>query len=74
MVLGAASCLTTVPPSVPKFYGEIAAELAIPLEEDVMRSVLGDSKLKSDFAHPNARGYSEIAAAVEKLLKRSGAL
>jgi acyl-CoA thioesterase I len=63
-----------LPPSVPKFYGEIAAEFAIPLEEDVMRSVLSDSKLKSDFAHPNARGYSEIAAAVEKALKRSGAL
>lgn len=64
----------SLPPSVPKFYGEIAAELKVPLDEDVMRSVLTDNGRKSDMAHPNARGYADIAAAVEKLLKASGAL
>jgi acyl-CoA thioesterase I len=64
----------TLPPSVPKFYAEIAGELAVPLDEDVMKSVLRDNALKSDIAHPNARGYAEIAAAVEKVLRKSGAI
>jgi lysophospholipase L1-like esterase len=64
----------TLPPSVPKFYAEIAAELAVPLDDEVMNSVLRDNRLKSDIAHPNASGYAEIAAAVEKLLRKSGAI
>jgi acyl-CoA thioesterase-1 len=64
----------TLPPSVPKFYAEIAGELAVPLDEDVMKSVLRDNSLKSDIAHPNARGYAEIAAAVERVLRTSGAI
>ena len=63
-----------IPPSVPAFYGEIAAELGIPFEEGVMRAVLFDNKLKSDMVHPNAAGYAEIAAAVEKVLKKAGAI
>jgi acyl-CoA thioesterase I len=62
------------PPSVPKFYAEIAAGTRIPLEGEVMKSVLLDSSLKSDLVHPNGRGYGAIAAAVGKLLKRSGAI
>jgi acyl-CoA thioesterase-1 len=63
-----------IPPSVPKFYGEIAAQARIPLEADVLKSVLLDSSLKSDMVHPNGKGYGEIAAAVGKLLRKSGAL
>ena len=63
-----------LPPSVPKFYGEIAAELGVPFEDGVIKSVLFDNKLKSDMIHPNARGYAEIAAALQKLLKKAGAL
>jgi acyl-CoA thioesterase-1 len=64
----------SLPPSVPKFYAEIASELKLPFEEDVMRAVLSDNNRKSDLAHPNARGYADIAAAVEKVLRQSGAL
>jgi acyl-CoA thioesterase I len=63
-----------IPPSVPKFYGEIAAEARIPLEGDILKSVLLDSSLKSDMVHPNGKGYGVIAAAVEKVLRKSGAL
>ena len=63
-----------LPPYVPKFYGEIAAELGVPFEEDVVKTVLTNTSLKSDMAHPNGKGYAEIAAAVEKVLKKSGAL
>jgi lysophospholipase L1-like esterase len=63
-----------LPPSVPKFYGEIAAELKVPFEDSVLRSVLIDNSLKSDMVHPNGQGYAQVAAAVEKVLKKSGAL
>jgi lysophospholipase L1-like esterase len=64
----------TLPPSVPAFYREIAAEARVPLVEAVMKEVLSDRDLKSDFVHPNAKGYREIAKAVEKALKRGGAV
>ena len=63
-----------IPPSVPKFYADIAAEARIPLEGDIMKSVLFDSSLKSDMVHPNGRGYGAIAAAVERVLRKSGAI
>ena len=64
----------SLPPSVPVFYSQIAAELGVPFEEAVMKEVLSDRSLKSDLVHPNDRGYREIAGAVKKLLRRSGAL
>ena len=63
-----------IPPSIPVFYGEIAAEQRIPFEEGVIRTVLFDNRLKSDLVHPNAQGYAQIAVAVEKVLRKSGAL
>jgi lysophospholipase L1-like esterase len=63
-----------IPPSVPKFYGEVAAELGLPFEDAVMKSVLLDNSLKSDMVHPNGKGYARIAAEVEKALRKSGAI
>jgi lysophospholipase L1-like esterase len=63
-----------LPPSIPTFYGEIATEQGIPFEEGVIRTVLFDNRLKSDMVHPNGEGYARIAAAVEKVLKKSGAI
>jgi lysophospholipase L1-like esterase len=63
-----------LPPSIPDFYGRIAEEQGIPFEEGVIRSVLFDNRLKSDMVHPNGEGYARIAAAIEKVLRRSGAL
>ena len=63
-----------LPPSVPAFYGEIAAEMKIPFEEGVLRSVLLDNGLKSDMVHPNGAGYAQVAAAVEKVMKKAGAI
>ena len=63
-----------LPPSIPAFYGEIAKELRIPYEEGVIRTVLLDNNLKSDMVHPNGTGYAQIATAVEKLLRKSGAI
>ena len=63
-----------IPPSVPAFYGEIASEMKVPYDDSVLRSVLLDNGLKSDMVHPNAAGYAKVAAAVERVLKGSGAL
>jgi lysophospholipase L1-like esterase len=63
-----------LPPSIPAFYSEIAAGEGVPFEEAVIRTVLFDNRLKSDMVHPNGQGYAQIAAAVEKVLRKSGAL
>ena len=63
-----------IPPSIPAFYGEIAAELRIPFEDGVIKTVILDNRLKSDFVHPNAQGYAQIAAALQKVLKKAGAI
>jgi acyl-CoA thioesterase-1 len=63
-----------LPPSMPAFYGEIATEMRLPFDDAVIKSVLFDSSLKSDMVHPNARGYARMAAAVEKVLRKSGAI
>ncbi|HEY4999309.1 MAG TPA: GDSL-type esterase/lipase family protein [Usitatibacter sp.] len=63
-----------LPPSVPKFYGDIAREMRVPYEDAVLRDVLLDNAFKSDMVHPNGKGYARIAAAIEKLLKKAGAI
>jgi lysophospholipase L1-like esterase len=63
-----------LPPSIPVFYREIAAELALPYEEDAIRKVLLDNSLKSDLVHPNGKGYAQLAAAVQNVLRKAGAI
>lgn len=58
----------------PGFYAEIAGELRVPYEKDVIGKILRDASLKSDPIHPNARGYRILAEQVAALLKKSGAL
>jgi lysophospholipase L1-like esterase len=58
----------------PPFYAELSSEFRIPLEAEILKTVLTDNKLKSDPIHPNARGYAKIADALAKLLKDAGAL
>ena len=63
-----------LPPSIPAFYGELAAELGVPYEEAIIRKVLLDNSLKSDMVHPNGKGYAQMAAALQKVLKKAGAI
>jgi len=60
--------------SPPDFYADIAKELRIPYEGEVLGKILRDSNLKSDQVHPNARGYRLMAERVHALLRKSGAL
>ena len=61
-------------PTPPDFYQAIAKEFSIPIDDAVLKNVLADNALKSDLVHPNARGYGVMAAAMAKLLKKSGAV
>jgi len=61
-------------PSPPDFYAEIAKEFSLPYEDAALKSILRDNELKSDIAHPNARGYAKLAEAIAALLKKSGAV
>ena len=58
----------------PKFYSEVAAEFNISIETKALPRILGKVSLKSDYIHPNAAGYRQLAAALADLLKKSGAL
>ncbi len=69
--------------SVPRFslirsnhpaYGRVAGERRLWVEDEVLKRVLHDDRMKSDQIHPNARGYREIATALAGLLRASGAL
>lgn len=60
--------------SQPSFYTMIADEFNIPFERDALGTVLADTSLKSDFIHPNARGYKIMAEKIAALLRKCGAL
>jgi len=58
----------------PDFYAEIAKELHVPYEGEVLSKILRDLSLKSDQVHPNAAGYRLMAERVFELLKKAGAV
>lgn len=60
--------------SAAAFYAEIAKEMRIPYEGEVLSKILKDSTLKADQVHPNAAGYKLMAQRVYELLKKSGAV
>ena len=60
--------------SAPPFYAEVAKEFGVPCERKALTRILGKRSLKSDYIHPNAAGYRQLAEALHVLLKRSGAL
>ncbi len=63
-----------LPPSVPNFYVEVAKEFGLPIQDNVIKSVLLDNSKKSDLVHPNGVGYRDMAEALAKLLKQAGAV
>lgn len=58
----------------PDFYGRIAEEMQLPLEDDIFSDVLKDNRLKSDPIHANAAGYRVVAEKLSEFLKEAGAL
>jgi len=60
--------------SVPELYIEVAEQHNIPIEEDIIRQLERDPKMKSDAIHPNAIGYRQMAEHVYSLLQQAGAV
>jgi lysophospholipase L1-like esterase len=58
----------------PPFYASIAGEFAIPYDGDTLADILSDRAHKSDYIHPNALGYRQLAEAVHTLLQAAHAL
>jgi lysophospholipase L1-like esterase len=46
----------------------------VPYEGAILKTILTDNELKSDWVHPNAKGYARLAEAVAGLLKQAQAL
>ena len=57
-----------------ELYARLAVSYQLPLENEVIASVLADADLRSDRIHPNARGYERIAHGVRDLLRKAGAI
>lgn len=56
------------------FYRQVADETAVVYEGDILKKVLSDNSLKSDYIHPNVKGYSVLAEAIAELLRKKGAV
>lgn len=56
------------------FYADLAKELGVHYEGEIITAVLRDNGLKSDPIHPNALGYRRIAERLAAFLKKSGAV
>ena len=55
-------------------YYTVAEREGVPLEADIMETIIDSPELRSDQVHPNAAGYRRLAEAVHRLLVRAGAL
>ena len=60
--------------STADLYYTVAEREGIPLEADIMETIIDTPELRSDSVHPNAAGYRRMARAVHDLLVRTGAL
>ncbi len=60
--------------STAKFYKEVAEQREVPIDAEILPSLLSDLSMKSDTVHPNAEGYRRLALAMEELLRENGAL
>ena len=57
-----------------ELYEELAKEYGAPLLSDAWGDVMKQSRLMSDQIHPNAAGYAEFTASLEKFLRKRGFL
>lgn len=60
--------------STADLYYTVAERAGVPLEADIMETIIDSPDLRSDSVHPNAAGYRRMAEALHDLLVRAGAL
>ncbi|SFV57434.1 lipolytic enzyme, G-D-S-L [hydrothermal vent metagenome] len=54
--------------SAPHLYAEVASQEKIPLADGILEDIISDDSLKSDYIHPNAKGYHILANEIYKKL------
>lgn len=55
-------------------YDQLASELDVPLEEDIVANLMKRPSMKSDFVHFNSQGYAALAQAIYEKLQETGAI
>lgn len=60
--------------STADLYYTVAERERLPLEADIMETIIDSPELRSDSVHPNAAGYQRMAEALHELLVQAGAL
>ncbi len=60
--------------STADLYYTVAERERLPLEAEIMETIIDSPELRSDSVHPNAAGYRRIAEALHDLLVQTGAL
>ena len=60
--------------STDPLYEEIAEELRLPYEGEVLSDLLHDPELKSDQIHPNASGYAVMAERLAEVIREAGGI
>ena len=61
-------------PRAARYYEAIEDDLNVPIEADILASLLSNNSKKSDQVHLNSIGYREMAEAIHQLLREEGAL
>lgn len=56
--------------SVPEFYRNVAKENDVPYEGKILKKILSDPDLKSDYIHPNSKGYLLMAEKLAELIEK----
>ncbi len=60
--------------SAADYYEQIAREMGIPYQGEILAEILGQNELKADLVHPNGDGYRMLAEAIAALLREAGAV
>ena len=50
-------------------YQQLKEETDVPIELSLLPDIIGDTSLKSDIAHPNAKGYRKMAEGILEFLQ-----
>ncbi len=56
-----------------EFYNELADEHELPIDNEIVASLLRKPAMKSDSVHFNSQGYRALAQAIAKMLDEAGA-
>ncbi len=56
------------------FYEDVAVEFGLPYNNNILFDIVSNASLKSDYIHPNVKGYRMMAEAVAEILLESGAI